>query len=49
MYILGFPTDNEESIKKTISYAIKLNTEYAQFSIWTLILVHLFLMNSKII
>ena len=35
MYILGFPTDNEESIKKTISYAIKLNTEYAQFSIWT--------------
>ena len=35
MYILGFPTDNEDSIKRTISYAIKLNTEFAQFSIWT--------------
>ena len=35
MYILGFPSDNEVSVNKTISYAIKLNTEYAQFSIWT--------------
>ena len=35
MYILGFPSDNEASVNKTISYAIKLNTEYAQFSIWT--------------
>lgn len=35
MYILGFPSDNEKSVKATIDYAKKLNTEYAQFSIWT--------------
>lgn len=35
MYILGFPTDNEESVNKTIEYSIKLNTFYAQFNIWT--------------
>ena len=35
MYILGFPTDNDITIKKTIDYAKKLNTTYAQFSIWT--------------
>lgn len=35
MYILGFPTDTEETIFKTINYAKKLNTTYAQFSVWT--------------
>ena len=35
MFIIGFPSDNEESIWKTINYAISLNTTYAQFSIWT--------------
>lgn len=35
MYILGFPTDNEETINKTINYSKKLNTTYAQFSVWT--------------
>ena len=35
MYILGFPSDDETSINATINYAKKLNTEYAQFSIWT--------------
>ena len=35
MYILGFPEDNEDSVLKTINYAIKLDTTYAQFSIWT--------------
>ena len=35
MFILGFPADNEKSMTKTISYAKKLNTTYAQFSVWT--------------
>jgi len=35
MYILGFPTDNDETINKTINYSKKLNTTYAQFSVWT--------------
>ena len=35
MYILGFPTDTKISIQKTINYAKKLNTTYAQFSVWT--------------
>tara|TARA_B000000532_G_scaffold170462_1_gene137824 strand:+ start:124 stop:1443 length:1320 start_codon:yes stop_codon:yes gene_type:complete len=35
MYILGFPTDTDETINKTISYSKKLNTTYAQFSVWT--------------
>ena len=35
MYILGFPTDNDETINKTIDYSKKLNTTYAQFSVWT--------------
>jgi radical SAM superfamily enzyme YgiQ (UPF0313 family) len=35
MYILGFPEDNEDSITKTINYSIKLNTAYAQYSVWT--------------
>lgn len=32
-YILGLIGDNKESVKKTIDYAIKLNTNVAQFSI----------------
>ena len=35
MYILGFPTDTDETINKTIKYSKKLNTTYAQFSVWT--------------
>jgi anaerobic magnesium-protoporphyrin IX monomethyl ester cyclase len=35
MYIIGFPTDNSQTIQDTIDYAIKLNTTYAQFSVWT--------------
>ena len=35
MYILGFPTDNDETINKNINYSKKLNTTYAQFSVWT--------------
>ena len=35
MFIIGFPTDNEDSIMKTIEYAKKLNTTFSQFSVWT--------------
>ncbi len=35
MYIIGFPTDTEETINKTINYAKSLNTSFAQFSVWT--------------
>lgn len=35
MYILGFPADNSKTIMQTINYAKKLNTTYAQFSVWT--------------
>ena len=35
MFILGFPSDGEESMDNTIAYAKKLNTTYAQFSVWT--------------
>ena len=35
MYILGFPSDTETSMSNTINYAKKLNTTYAQFSVWT--------------
>tara|TARA_B100001057_G_C22845145_1_gene948712 strand:- start:1315 stop:2634 length:1320 start_codon:yes stop_codon:yes gene_type:complete len=35
MYILGFPTDTDETINKTINYAKRLNTTYGQFSVWT--------------
>lgn len=34
-YILGFPDDTIESVKKTIDYARKLNTTIAQFTILT--------------
>ena len=35
MYILGFPSDTQSSMSKTIEYAKQLNTTYAQFSVWT--------------
>ena len=35
MFIIGFPTDNEESIMKTINYAKLLNTTFSQFNVWT--------------
>ena len=35
MFILGFPADTPETIMQTINYAKKLNTTYAQFSVWT--------------
>ena len=35
MFIIGFPTDNEDSIMKTINYAKKLNTTFSQFNVWT--------------
>ena len=35
MFIIGFPTDTKNTINKTIQYAKKLNTTYAQFSVWT--------------
>ena len=35
MFILGFPSDEEASMDNTILYAKKLNTTYAQFSVWT--------------
>ena len=35
MFIIGFPTDNEKTIMNTINYAKKLNTTFAQFSVWT--------------
>jgi magnesium-protoporphyrin IX monomethyl ester (oxidative) cyclase len=35
MFILGFPSDDEKTMDNTILYAKKLNTTYAQFSVWT--------------
>lgn len=35
MFILGFPADTKKTIMQTINYAKKLNTTYAQFSVWT--------------
>jgi len=35
MFIIGFPTDDENSIMKTINYAKILNTTFSQFSVWT--------------
>ena len=35
MYIIAFPTDDDESVNDTINYSIKLNTAYSQFSVWT--------------
>ena len=35
MYIIGFPEDTEEKYLKTIEYANKVNSIYAQFSVFT--------------
>jgi anaerobic magnesium-protoporphyrin IX monomethyl ester cyclase len=35
MFIIGFPTDDENSMMKTINYAKRLNTTFSQFSVWT--------------
>ena len=35
MFILGFPSDTEDTMSNTINYAKQLNTTYAQFSVWT--------------
>jgi radical SAM superfamily enzyme YgiQ (UPF0313 family) len=35
MYIIGFPDDTVQTINDTINYALKLDTFYAQFSVWT--------------
>ena len=35
MFIIGFPSDDEKSVMKTINYAKKLNTTFSQFSVWT--------------
>jgi radical SAM superfamily enzyme YgiQ (UPF0313 family) len=35
MYIIGFPEETEEKFLKTVDYAIKLNSSYAQFSVFT--------------
>ena len=35
MFILGFPSDTEDTMLNTINYAKQLNTTYAQFSVWT--------------
>jgi len=34
-YIIGFPEDTSETINRTIDFAIKLNTHFASFSIYT--------------
>ena len=35
MYMLGNPEDNEDTMKKTISYSKKLPNTFVQFSIFT--------------
>ncbi len=35
MYILGLPSDTSNTFKNTIDYAKKLNSSYAQFSVFT--------------
>jgi radical SAM superfamily enzyme YgiQ (UPF0313 family) len=35
MYIIGLPTDTEESFLNTLNYARKINSTYAQFSVFT--------------
>ena len=35
MYIIGFPEDTEEKYLKTLEYANKINSTYAQFSVFT--------------
>ena len=47
MYIIGFPTDTEETINNTIDYAKSLNTSFAQFSVGHLIPALRFLKNLR--
>ena len=35
MYIVGMPTDTIETFKKTIEFAKKIKSSYAQFSVFT--------------
>ena len=35
MYILGLPTDNKNTFSETLEYAKKVNSSYAQFSVFT--------------
>lgn len=35
MYIIGMPTETEETFKETVSYAKKIKSSYAQFSVFT--------------
>ena len=35
MYIIGLPSDTKESFLKTLEYAKKINSTYAQFSVFT--------------
>ena len=35
MYILGMPSDTIESYKRTVGFAKKINSSYAQFSVFT--------------
>jgi radical SAM superfamily enzyme YgiQ (UPF0313 family) len=35
MYIIGMPADTEDTFKKTVDYAKKINSSYAQFSVFT--------------
>ncbi len=35
MYIIAFPADDEKTINDTIDFSIKLNTAFAQFSVYT--------------
>ena len=35
MYIIGFPEETKEKFLKTVDYAIKINSSYAQFSVFT--------------
>ena len=35
MYIIGLPSDTEETYKNTVRYAQRINSSYAQFSVFT--------------
>lgn len=35
MYIIGFPEENRDKFLKTVNYAMKVNSSYAQFSVFT--------------
>ena len=35
MYIIGMPSDTEETYKKTLKFAKKINSSFAQFSVFT--------------